>query len=148
MDFYNLLGVQINATEEEIKKAYRKKAMDNHPDRNPGDKDAEKRFKEIQQAYENLVDPNKRARYNAQKPPPPQRSTTKVQPRRKEFTFYDAAPPTVDLWGRPLSAKEREEWARDNREDIIKVQNSKKFNTQPGFVDVFRYESQGSPNIR
>ncbi len=63
-DFYEILGVQRTATVEEIKAAYRKHAMKYHPDRNPGDKDAEDKFKEGAEAYEVLSDQNKRARYD------------------------------------------------------------------------------------
>lgn len=63
-DYYTLLGVGKNATPEEIKKAYRKQALKNHPDRNKGDKDSEARFKESAEAYEILSDPDKKARYD------------------------------------------------------------------------------------
>jgi len=63
-DYYKILGVGRNASQEEIKKAYRKMALKYHPDRNPGDKEAEKRFKEAAEAYEVLSDPQKRARYD------------------------------------------------------------------------------------
>lgn len=63
-DYYDTLGVARNASAEEIKKAYRKKAMKYHPDRNPGDKEAEKSFKEISHAYSVLTDDNKRGRYD------------------------------------------------------------------------------------
>ncbi len=63
-DYYEVLGVARGATEEEIKKAYRKVAMQFHPDRNPGDKDAEAKFKEATEAYEVLRDANQRARYD------------------------------------------------------------------------------------
>ena len=53
-DYYTTLGVHPEATQEEIKKAYRKLALEFHPDRNSGDKGAEERFKEIQEAYENI----------------------------------------------------------------------------------------------
>jgi curved DNA-binding protein len=63
-DYYKILGVERKATEDEIRKAYRKLAMQYHPDRNPGDKQAEERFKEINEAYQVLSDPNKRTHYD------------------------------------------------------------------------------------
>jgi molecular chaperone DnaJ len=63
-DYYEILGVAREASVEEVKKAYRKIAFEHHPDRNPGDKQAERRFKEATEAYEVLRDPDKRARYD------------------------------------------------------------------------------------
>ena len=63
-DYYKILGVSRNASTEEIRKAYRKLAMQYHPDRNPGDKQAEERFKEINEAYQVLNDSQKRAHYD------------------------------------------------------------------------------------
>jgi molecular chaperone DnaJ len=64
-DYYKTLGVDKKATAEDIKKAYRKLARQYHPDRNPGDKDAEARFKEISQAHDVLGDPEKRKQYDS-----------------------------------------------------------------------------------
>jgi molecular chaperone DnaJ len=63
-DFYNVLGVERTAADDDIKKAYRKLAMTYHPDRNNGSKEAEERFKEITEAYDVLRDPQKRAAYD------------------------------------------------------------------------------------
>ncbi len=63
-DYYKILGVERNATEAEVKSAFRKLALQYHPDRNPGNKEAEEKFKEINEAYEVLSDKEKRARYD------------------------------------------------------------------------------------
>ena len=63
-DYYEVLGVSKNATPEELKKAYRKLALQYHPDRNPGDKEAEEKFKEAAEAYDVLSNPDKKARYD------------------------------------------------------------------------------------
>lgn len=63
-DFYDILGVTKSASQEEIKKAYRKTALKFHPDRNPGDKEAEEKFKEAAEAYEVLSNPEKRQKYD------------------------------------------------------------------------------------
>ena len=63
-DYYEVLGVERNAGEEDIKKAYRKLAVKYHPDKNPGDKAAEEKFKELGEAYEVLCDSQKRSLYD------------------------------------------------------------------------------------
>lgn len=63
-DYYNILGVDKNSTEDQIKKAYRKLAMKYHPDKNPGDSAAESKFKEISEAYETLSNPDKKREYD------------------------------------------------------------------------------------
>lgn len=78
MEYYSILGVSKNATDSEIKKAYRKLAVQFHPDKNPGDKAAEERFKKIVDAYSVLSDPQKRKEYDAPK-----------QHRHGNFNFDD-----------------------------------------------------------
>ena len=94
------LGVPLNATKEEIKSAYRKKVMECHPDRNPGDTDAVKRFHEVQEAYEALSDPGYQPHQGS-------RQTYQTRPSRPkprgDSWIKDAPPPTHDIWGEPIN---------------------------------------------
>ena len=63
-DYYEVLGIEKGASETEIKSAFRKMAMKYHPDRNPGDKEAEEKFKEVNEAYSVLSDPEKKEKYD------------------------------------------------------------------------------------
>ena len=63
-DYYEVLGVAKNATADEVKKAYRKLAIQFHPDKNPGDKKSEEKFKEVNEAYETISDEKKRKMYD------------------------------------------------------------------------------------
>ena len=63
-DYYEVLGVEKSASADEIKKAYRKMAIKYHPDKNPGDKEAEEKFKEAAEAYDVLSNPEKKQRYD------------------------------------------------------------------------------------
>src|SRR5881628_4160501 len=63
-DYYEVLGVERGATDEEVKRSYRKLAVKFHPDKNPDDPHAEEKFKELGEAYDVLIDPDKRAAYD------------------------------------------------------------------------------------
>ena len=63
-DYYEVLGLQKGASEDEIKRAFRKLAIKYHPDKNQGNKEAEEKFKDINEAYQILSDPEKKARYD------------------------------------------------------------------------------------
>ena len=126
MDMYEILGVSRTATPEEIKSAYRKKALQHHPDRNPGDEEAEKKFKEVQEAYDVLSDWSKRAIYNARQPAPKPKPKAKKTVVKSDMHIYDAPPPRFDIWGKPI------------------------YQTSNGWRDSFanKYESEGTPDIR
>lgn len=104
---HEVLGISPGASPDQIKAAYRKKVKECHPDRNPGDTDAPRRFCEVQDAYESLTDPNWR--------PPRHRPSTSSTPSQGYKATYsppksrpgswikDAPPPTHDIWGDPIN---------------------------------------------
>jgi curved DNA-binding protein CbpA len=141
-----------------IKSAYRKLAMQYHPDRNPGDKTAEAKFKEVQNAYDTLMDPGQRASYDLRNPTVrPQATKPKSQPKKPvvqetggDLVYIDPQPPKYDLWGRRLTMEEQIEWIRNNRMPIKEVYKKAKAPNREGWFDAFagQYESGGSPDLR
>jgi DnaJ-class molecular chaperone len=123
MDFYKTLGLQSNATQQEVKMAFRKKAMECHPDR-CFEADANQRFLDIKEAYDALTDPSYK--------PSRSRNTTQAKPTQRRNTSSgstagnwtkDAPPPTHDLWGKP-------------------------YNTSREFIDSAKYEQEETPKRR
>ena len=103
-DFYEVLGISREASTDEIKKAYRQMALKYHPDRNPGDQEAEKRFKELAEAYEVLSDPELKARYdNGDDPNDPQRGGNPFQGQQfnqgQQFFFQQGGGPQFKFSG-------------------------------------------------
>ena len=163
MDYYEELGIGRNATQEEIKSAYRKKAFQWHPDRNPGDKNAETMFKIIQNAYDVLSNPLDKANYDgkgrtytyAYKKPSYTAPKKPAKPAKKvyssdRFSIHDAPPPKYDLWGRPLSEDEQKEWQFNNSTHMKDVLRKQKQQTASQWKDSMsdQYYSGGAPDIR
>lgn len=101
MEYFTILGIPITASEEDIRKAYRRLALQFHPDRCPGDPDAVQKFIKIQEAYDNLIDPSKRhvlvMKYRpkpAKKPKPKETNVKQTAPMK---VWHKTA--QVDLWG-------------------------------------------------
>lgn len=105
-DYYRILGVPEAATEDEIKRAYRRLALQYHPDRNPGDPRAPERFKEISEAYAMLVDPAKRREYDAFR-------HTRVRQEPFRGRAWSQADLFRDLFSNPRSADLFEELGRE-----------------------------------
>lgn len=94
-NYYEILGVTNGASQEEIKKAYRKLARKYHPDVNPDNREAEEKFKEINEAYNNLIDEKKRKAYD-EKPGRSENKEEKNQPPKKDSGGYNY-PPKFDM---------------------------------------------------
>ncbi len=128
-DYYQTLGVGKSADEKEIKQAYRKLAMKYHPDRNPGDKQSEEKFKEINEAYQVLSDPEKRQRYD------------QLGDSYSRYTQYGGAP-TGFNW---------EDWYAQSpvggsaRVDMGGLEDF--LGGSGGFSDFFRRIFAGAPNV-
>jgi curved DNA-binding protein CbpA len=105
-DYYGILGVGQGATEEEIKHAYRRLALRHHPDRNPGDKRAEERFKEISEAYAVLMDPRRRREYDDLRRARAEGARPRAPRWRREDLYRD-------LFTDPRTASVFEELARE-----------------------------------
>lgn len=114
-DFYALLEVSVDASVQEIRRAYRQQAKRHHPDTHPGDGQAEQQFKAVKEAYEVLIDPEKRARFNAMRAelksePPPSSEEPADRPRQDADSLFDAhfgdfydtffGPETARFWDR------------------------------------------------
>lgn len=148
MDYYKILGVAGTASQEEIRMAYRKLALQYHPDRNPGDATAEAKFKEVKMAYEALTHKSYRPPPTREKPQPRKRPQKPVV-RRDGFRIYDAPPPPVDIWGRPMSNHQKMEWMKANKIHSARI-NKLDRQMEKGWKDSVdgTYESGGSPDIR
>jgi molecular chaperone DnaJ len=117
-DFYTTLGVPKNASQDEIKKAYRKLARQYHPDRNPGDKQAEEHFKQIQEANSVLSDPEKRKQYDSGGMFPGGAGGFRFDPSSFRSGFGSVGDILSDLFGRGAGAGPQRERGRDLETEV------------------------------
>lgn len=146
MNYYDILGININATEQDVKCAYRKLAFQKHPDRNPGDASAANEFKEVTEAYEVLINPETRKKYDFKLPKKKIKPTSKKNEQKNDLVFFSPQPPKFNLWGNPLSKKEQEEWLEDNRISITDIHKKEK--KQKEWNDVYENFYEDLPSIR
>lgn len=162
MTHYDILGVKEDATNEEIKQAYRQKALQYHPDRNPSNEKSTAEFKKIVAAFETLMDPHKKFVYNQRLPKKAERDAreearnffkdAKVEKVEKEVVAptLHAQPPTHDLWGNRLTPEERQQWSNDLRTDPRRLRPQRPVKKKDGFYDVFSntYEPDDGTYLR
>jgi curved DNA-binding protein CbpA len=168
MSYYDTLGVARTATPEDIKKAYRAMAFKYHPDQNRDDPQAETKFKDCNEAYEVLIDFQKRHIYDSRLPRPKpgklkgrkgQKPSFRNEDERLDWIrandpnlgvqVYDAPPPKFDIWGNPLSETQPRPHHGPNKGRSPAPLRSNKF-PKTGFIDIFsgQYMSGEQPNIR
>jgi len=127
MDYYEILGVARNATHEDIVKAYRQKAIQHHPDKNPDDPESPEKFKRCAEAFETLSDHGKKHRYDMKtRPKRYKRGKSKKKYKGDDFlndpnlgNCKNGRAPMYDIWGKKLSQAERDEWERRASTDAI-----------------------------
>jgi DnaJ-class molecular chaperone len=120
MDYYQILGVDRNATHDDIVKAYRQKALQHHPDKNPDNPDAAGEFKKCAEAFETLSDRHKKHRYDTKTRHKFKRPKSKKKYKGDDFlndpnlgNCKHGTAPMYDISGKKLTQAEREEWERN-----------------------------------
>ncbi|MBX2904387.1 MAG: J domain-containing protein [Taibaiella sp.] len=173
-DYYKILGVEKGANAEEIKKAFRKLAVKYHPDKNPGDKKAEEKFKEANEAYDVLSDPEKKkkydelgsnwqqyANYNAQGPSQGQYRTRRTRPQDEGmfsdffesiFGFGDSRRSNVRMKGEDMQAETTltlEEAYHGTSRQVTLGNQKLNLKLKPGIADgqVLKMKEKGGPGI-
>lgn len=140
-NYYKLYNLPYDASEDLIKSKYRELALLHHPDKNLSDvENATIKFREIQEAFKHLNDPNYRKIFSKNK--------RISEPVFDNISIVDATPPKFDIWGKPLNQSQREYWDKLNkthRKDIYKVKNNTNEN---GFIDIQNYERDKDIHIR
>ena len=127
-DYYEVLGLKKGASEDEIKKAFRKMAMKYHPDKNPGDKTAEEKFKEVNEAYSVLSDPDKKSKWIRMQDSAEAAASAEALEASRTFSTCSgaclAAASAADSSRGALTSQEREETSRKRSPSPLKKQPS------------------------